>query len=610
MLLDGLAFSNMMVFLEALQLDKICINKLGIPEEKCNNLTHYKNETDETQKHAVIFQSIDSFALNFIPLFFILFMGAWSDKYGRKVPLWASILGHCFLSGGYFLNTIHFHWRVEYLLIASFLDSFGGGAVSFLTAANSYISDVTTEQSRTSRIGLANSIWFLGGPVGTLVGRQIFSVGGYKAIFGTSFTLYTIALLYIIFLLPESHGPFADKKHLKKVLAPKPTLRLRDSVIRIYGLSRKAKNPLGRSESEAERNLKKITTWKMVRDFFDPRRLIDSLKSVFKKREGNTRMYILLLILANLLRKIGRGALLYKFTIVSLGWNTQDFLYWDAYKKFVTTMGSMFAVPLLSVTLGLSDVLLAVVGAVSSVSDYLIYGFVHAQASALIWIAPLAALLVNSAAIAIRALLSKYVTLEELGKVSGVLGALDGVMPMVSTPLYSAVYHATLETHPGAQFFAGVGVNVLMALIFFFIILTDRTRTYDVEAYQGPKPPKGPVQEKSFVERQGSDWLKQENERPNHLGVGTLLLSVLNFSITIPVLDRDLSIWSQHERDTRVRQKLASVAEEFEPTRKTSVESAASNATDSTTPEEGEHSPSDSPKGGVDNRAFAAEEID
>ena len=53
-----------------------------------------------------------------------------------------------------------------------------------------------------------------------------------------------------------------------------------------------------------------------------------------------------------------------------------------------------------------------------------------------------------------------------LGKVSAVLGALDGVMPMVSFSLYTAVYHSSVAFFPGAQFFFGAAVNCLMALIF------------------------------------------------------------------------------------------------------------------------------------------------
>ena len=310
MLLDGLAYANMVVLVENLQIDKICNVNLNYTMEVCTNISQFPDLRKEQQKEVSIFSMYNAIIMSILPLFFILFMGAWSDKYGRKVPLAAAMLGHTMYSAGYLLNSWIWHWPVEYLLVVGLLESLGGGAVSFLTAANSYISDVTTEESRTSRIGMANSIWFLGGPIGTLIGTYIYKAGGYQVLFGTSLCMHIIALLYIIFLLPESHGPFADKKRLNKILAPKPTLKLRDSIVRVYGLSRKKKNPLGNTKSEVQRNLEKITVKKMILDFFNPQRFIDSFRSTLRKREGNVRIYILLLILANLFRKIGRGKIM------------------------------------------------------------------------------------------------------------------------------------------------------------------------------------------------------------------------------------------------------------------------------------------------------------
>ena len=46
MLLDGLAYANMIVLMETLQMDKICLNSLEYPAEICSNLSSYENETD------------------------------------------------------------------------------------------------------------------------------------------------------------------------------------------------------------------------------------------------------------------------------------------------------------------------------------------------------------------------------------------------------------------------------------------------------------------------------------------------------------------------------------------------------------------------------------
>ncbi|ROT75254.1 hypothetical protein C7M84_006206 [Penaeus vannamei] len=122
---------------------------------------------------------------------------------------------------------------------------------------------------------------------------------------------------------------------------------------------------------------------------------------------------------------------------------------------------------------------------------------------------------------------------SEQGKVSAVLGALDGIMPMISFSLYTAVYHSTVEVFPGAQFFFGASANVLMALVFIFVMATDKTGAYNVEA--PPKPRKEPVAavtEKRLVMHQDSSWLYEDTGHSKlKIRLSTILLSSVNFSI-------------------------------------------------------------------------------
>ncbi|XP_076042102.1 uncharacterized protein LOC143026001 [Oratosquilla oratoria] len=514
MLLDGLAYSVMIVYVENLQMEKICTVKFGFSEDMCHNITAYEKENLMVQQEFSVFGMYNGIIMAFLPLFFILFMGAWSDKYGRKVPLVIAVLGHLGWALGYLLVSLVPELPVEFLLLAALMDSLGGGTPSFLTAANAYISDVTSEESRTSRVGLANSIWYMGGPIGTLIGTYIYKYGHYKALFTTSLLMHLVSLVYLMFL-PESHGPFAK---LKNPSALKRTLELRPSTLYVYG-DQKSTNGSVRSNapdndnsSTTEATLQatanslqqkdagkraNISLRKMVCDFFNYHRIVDSFKTTFKKREGHLRCFILMLILCNLLRRLGRGAYMYSFTRSVLEWQATDYGLWVTYKNFIAAVGSLVAVPLLSKGLQVSDGVLAMLGALSSVADYLCYGLVSSSTVSLIWVAPVLALLVNSCVIAIRSTLSKFVMGDELGKIFAVLGALDGVMPMVSFSLYTLVYHATVHNFPGAQFFFGAGANVIMSVIIMFIINATKSKSYDVESAQLEKA-KGPVKPKSF----------------------------------------------------------------------------------------------------------------
>ncbi|KAK3861470.1 hypothetical protein Pcinc_032577 [Petrolisthes cinctipes] len=185
MLLDGLAFSNMHVYMENLQMDRVCRVSCGLTEGVCGDLRSHTESSVEVQRR-------------------------------RHAS------GHTGLAE----------------------------AVSFLTAANAYLGDVTPEHTRTSRISLANSIWFLGGPLGTLMGTYIYNTSGYLALFSVSLTLSLLAFLYVLFCLSESHGPYA--RNVQAIaLAEKTPVQLRDSVALVYGLSVPAKKKIEATSSNS-----------------------------------------------------------------------------------------------------------------------------------------------------------------------------------------------------------------------------------------------------------------------------------------------------------------------------------------------------------------------
>nr|XP_045593016.1 proton-coupled folate transporter-like [Procambarus clarkii] len=497
MLLDGLAFSSIHVYIENLQMDRVCRVNSGFSQQVCDNLKAQPEASVEVQQRYSVFALYNGIIAAALPLFFILFMGAWSDKYGRKVPLVAVQVGHALHAAGYLLASLAPSWPAEVLLAVTLLDTLGGGTVSFLTAANSYIGDVSSEESRTSRVGLANSIWFLGGPVGTLMGTYIYSWGGYLPLFATSLTLSVMAVVYVVVCLPESHGPFV-KKTMAVVPDHKTQVELRESVAAVYGLEVNA------SSTNTLHTRPSLST--MLKDFFNPRRILDSFKSTLRKREGNTRSLILILIFTSLLRRVTRSPYVFAFTRHVLGWQATDYSLWVTYKNLMATAGSLVAVPLLSGCLGVSDNLLAMVGAMSAIFEYVLYGCVSDTRAYFIWIAPVAALMLNCCTIAQRAMMTKFVAKDEIGKVSAVLGALDGLMPMVNSALYTAVYYASVSTFPAAHFFLGVTAAALMILLFCFIMTVGESGQYDVEDAK-PSFASGPVTIKSLVMRNNTCWL-------------------------------------------------------------------------------------------------------
>ena len=64
-------------------------------------------------------------------------------------------------------------------------------------------------------------------------------------------------------------------------------------------------------------------------------------------------------------------------------------------KEFPIFPGSLVAVPVLSVQVGLSDNVLALMGAMAAVTDYLLYGLVTSSSRFLTWIGKINIILIE-----------------------------------------------------------------------------------------------------------------------------------------------------------------------------------------------------------------------
>ncbi|KAK7078451.1 hypothetical protein SK128_014692, partial [Halocaridina rubra] len=119
------------------------------------------------------------------------------------------------------------------------------------------------------------------------------------------------------------------------------------------------------------------------------------------------------------------------------------------------------------------------------------------------------------------------------------MGALDGVMPMISFSLYTSVYHATVHAFPGAQFFFGASANVLMTIIFVIIIISTSSKSYsleDLENCEGSDAVK-PVSARFFKEDILQEHIQQQQNEMDSADYqrSVAILSNVNFHIATPI---------------------------------------------------------------------------
>lgn len=136
-------------------------------------------------------------------LFVALFLGAWSDRVGRKkvmsVPIFGSMVESVII-----LVVVHWKFPLEFLLLAGFINGCCGFFPTFILSVFSYIADITKESQRAFRLGVLEAIAFVSGMMSHLTSGWLIKKAGYRVPYLLIFSLHASSLLYVTFILPES----------------------------------------------------------------------------------------------------------------------------------------------------------------------------------------------------------------------------------------------------------------------------------------------------------------------------------------------------------------------------------------------------------------------
>ncbi|KAK3928683.1 Thymic stromal cotransporter protein [Frankliniella fusca] len=151
--------------------------------------------------------------------------------------------------------------------------------------------------------------------------------------------------------------------------------------------------------------------------------------------------------------------------------------------------GTMLSVGLFSSLLKYDDSVIGMMSCASKIMAGFVYAFAHTVE--VVRIAPLIDMMNGTSFIAMRAIASKLVPSDELGKVNSLFGACEAMMPVVCGPLYSKVYQATMDTLPGAFFLMGGLITGPAFLIFgwyYYEARKDRRKAQaaEVKEIKGP----------------------------------------------------------------------------------------------------------------------------
>ncbi|KAJ2947157.1 hypothetical protein O0L34_g16515 [Tuta absoluta] len=417
-----------------LNLEKACRVNLNFTSEICNALTlrqteNYTQYEDEVQRLIASVQAWKNVVQTAIPVFLILFVGAWSDKTGRrKACILVPIVGEFLTCLGFIVNTYYFYElpvEVAALTEAIFPAVTGGWFTNFI-GVFSYIGDITTVEDRTYRVGLVNLCMSLGYPLGSALSGVLLRWIGYYGVFSLSAGLYFFSLLYGYFYLEDTKRKVVERK--------------RGGCIGYLA------------------------------EFFDVGLVMETFKVAFKKGPGNRRLRVSLLLIVVCVvfgPSHGEFSIFYLFARYRFNWDEVQFSMWTTYCIFTSLIGTLFSISLFSKFLKLDDTILGIISNTSKIVAAFAYAFARTDLE--IYLAPLLEILNGTSFIAMRSIATKLVSGEELGKINSLFGLAEAMMPLVYGPLYSQVYIATLNILPGAVFLLGAVLTLPSIAIFWWL---------------------------------------------------------------------------------------------------------------------------------------------
>ncbi|XP_035794014.1 proton-coupled folate transporter-like [Anopheles albimanus] len=448
MFLYMMAFMLTSVVEQAFFLYKACTVDHGYSHDICLNIEQYQDIKKEVQVTTSTFHQWNNIAMYVVPIFLAMFLGAWSDRRGRKLPLVLGLCGKLFYSVMIVVNTRMPTWPVEYIIYTATLPSVLTGAdIAIFASCFAYISDITTVEQRTLRITILDATYLSTMPIGVALGNVIFNHTGksYTIMFTINASLLACSIVYSVFFLKSR-------------------------------------------TTERQCSIRELPWYRMPLDFFDRQHIVRSVQTFVKKRTLHRRIYLYLLMVAMSFYTFQRDEKpkMYLYTQLRFNWDTDLYSYFKTYQSAAYVVMMFLGVPFFTRVLGLKDTIIIMIGALAHASARFVYIF--AQAGWVLYIGATISSVGPVVAPVLRSMISKMVPNTERGIIFSFLSVFDNAVPLFSGVLYTQVYNSSINTYPQAVFLLTMGTQMVVFFIALAIHFSLRGRSLD-ESAPIDKPP-------------------------------------------------------------------------------------------------------------------------
>lgn len=342
------------------------------------------------------------------------FLVKWSDKAGKRrkpiilIPLIGVMMEVIFAA----LHSYFWTWPImAVVLTRNFCKALSGGIILFHSSTSLFITDHSDESSRLSRMGVLSMIPHFGIPLSSLVSGYVLRMFGFVYAYLMCLVLSVASFLLGVILIEDKPVPVTEPIKICSII-----------------------NPLG---------------------------VLGTVKVLFKKRTGQKRLFLLLLILSKMVINFsitGEHSVFYLYVRRTFHWNEVEYSMFTAYRHVGLIFGTFISLYLASKLLKMHDALVGCLSCWFNTVGSLCYFFAYENWH--FYVIPWIEMFHSVSKVSGKALMTKVVEHDELGDLFSAMMILNTVIP-VNKLFYNVVFKENMDTFPNAFFL----ISVVLGLI-------------------------------------------------------------------------------------------------------------------------------------------------
>ncbi|XP_056647362.1 proton-coupled folate transporter-like isoform X2 [Diorhabda sublineata] len=420
MILEGSVYTNLYIY-------RTCYVILGYNQSDCAQLGNEVNDITKDLEPKVQptvnkINMVQTVAGTLFPMIFNLFVGTWSDKFGRKPFLLLCLIGIIVTTTGN-IFIIHFENASPWWFIVTSLPTVvTGGFVTLFIVISAYLVDSSTSTNRATRFSLIEVTSGIASFVGSLVSAPILYATSYQTIFIIAAGLQLTSFLYTLLFISET----VKKENNNRV--PKIV-----ELIKTGGI-------------------------------------IGNIKHALRKRENNIRPYLLMIVGVPLISGFasGQASVMNLFLRAKHHWNLTKINTVHSFVSVLNISGTLAGTFLLYKTLKMKEMHLILLCMTTASIGNLLWGL--ATNDYYIYATYIINCFGGLASLMWKTLLSYMVPPDEIGKILALVTIINNLNNLLSSLVYTNIYNATIDTNSGIFNFVSFGIHVVVLIIILFML--------------------------------------------------------------------------------------------------------------------------------------------